>query len=107
MLPRVHDSLCGRFQQRNSTGEVSFNWVINSKTNPYVFQDTSFFSEYIVVVGVLISTASSALGAVFGGSRILQALARDKLLPGIGILGYGSPKGKYFFPAFRIYTWLI
>eukprot|EP01127_Copromyxa_protea_P018531 TRINITY_DN5856_c0_g1_i1.p1 TRINITY_DN5856_c0_g1~~TRINITY_DN5856_c0_g1_i1.p1 ORF type:complete len:869 (+),score=181.60 TRINITY_DN5856_c0_g1_i1:269-2608(+) len=61
--------------------------------NSSVFQETSFFSQYLVVVGVLISTSSSALGAVFGGSRILQAISRDKLLPGISIFGYGTTKG--------------
>ena len=28
-----------------------------------------------------------------GGSRVLQAIARDKLFPLLGVFGYGTPKG--------------
>ena len=49
------------------------------------------FHPAIVVAGVVASTISSALGALVGSARILQALARDELLPGISMFGYGSP----------------
>jgi potassium/chloride transporter 9 len=60
--------------------------------NRYVMQDTAIV-PWIIVVGVLISTSSSALGAVFGGSRLLQALARDKVFPILSVFGQGSRKG--------------
>ena len=49
------------------------------------------FHPAIVVAGLIASTISSALGALVGSARILQALARDELLPGISMFGYGSP----------------
>jgi len=60
--------------------------------NRYVMQDTAIV-PWVVVVGVLISTSSSALGAVFGGSRLLQALARDNVFPVLKVFGQGSRKG--------------
>jgi len=44
----------------------------------------------LVATGALISTFSSALGAVFGGSRLLQAVGRDRLFPGLHHVGVGS-----------------
>ena len=60
--------------------------------NTNAFQDACF-SQYIVVVGIIISTASSALGALFGGSRLLQAIATDELFP-IKFFAKGSKKGN-------------
>jgi len=60
--------------------------------NKYVLQDACW-SQYIIVVGICISTLSSGLGAVFGGSRLAQAIARDKLFPFFGFFGTGSKKG--------------
>lgn len=41
------------------------------KTNMNAMQEACV-SKYVVVVGVLISSISSALGSLFGGSRVLQ-----------------------------------
>lgn len=63
------------------------------KTNMSPMQDLSP-SKYIIVVGISISAGSSALGSVFGGSRILQALARDNLpFPGLWFFAKGSKDG--------------
>lgn len=49
---------------------------------------------------------SSALGALFGGSRVLQAMARDKLLPIMKPFAYGSRRGDE--PRIGVlFTWLI
>ena len=39
------------------------------------------------------STVSSALGALVGSARVIQALARDNLIAIFKIFSYGSPKG--------------
>ncbi|RHZ40189.1 hypothetical protein DYB26_001272 [Aphanomyces astaci] len=48
----------------------------------------SFFQQvgptpYIIITGILVSCYTSGLGALFGASRILQAIARDNLFYGI------------------------
>uniref|UniRef100_K3X2D1 Amino acid permease/ SLC12A domain-containing protein n=1 Tax=Globisporangium ultimum (strain ATCC 200006 / CBS 805.95 / DAOM BR144) TaxID=431595 RepID=K3X2D1_GLOUD len=58
----------------------------------------SFFQEvskypFVVIIGILVSCFSSALGALFGASRILQAIARDKLFPGLNVMAQGSEVG--------------
>ncbi|RHY34824.1 hypothetical protein DYB32_000620 [Aphanomyces invadans] len=51
----------------------------------------SFFQQvgptpYVIITGILVSCYTSGLGALFGASRILQAIARDNLF-------YGSAQG--------------
>jgi potassium/chloride transporter 9 len=46
-----------------------------------------------ISIGIMISALSSAMGSIIGGARVLQALARDDLIPGLKILGAGSAKG--------------
>eukprot|EP00939_MAST-03C_sp_MAST-3C-sp1_P000184 g184.t1 len=45
------------------------------------FQDATMGAGYPLFVGIVVSSLSSALGSLFGGARVLQALARDKLFP--------------------------
>jgi potassium/chloride transporter 9 len=65
------------------------------KDNMIIMQESAYPTQYLVVIGIAVSAASSALGAVFGGSRVLQALARDDLIPGLKWLGLdkGSKDG--------------
>ncbi|ETV96376.1 hypothetical protein, variant [Aphanomyces invadans] len=58
----------------------------------------SFFQQvgptpYVIITGILVSCYTSGLGALFGASRILQAIARDNLFYGLGFLGQGSAQG--------------
>ena len=47
----------------------------------------------LVITGIIICAISTALGSLFGGSRVLQAIARDKIFPYIEIFGMGTKKG--------------
>ncbi|KAI9292013.1 hypothetical protein K502DRAFT_326021 [Neoconidiobolus thromboides FSU 785] len=47
----------------------------------------------LVNVGVLATSISSSFSCLVGASKILQALARDHLIPGFYPFGYGSPVG--------------
>eukprot|EP00042_Codosiga_hollandica_P044889 m.448610 g.448610 ORF g.448610 m.448610 type:complete len:968 (-) comp56892_c1_seq3:2431-5334(-) len=58
-----------------------------------IFQNASYGSQYIIVIGILITSYSSGIGAMFGGCRILQAIARDDLFPILKIFGNGSKIG--------------
>ncbi|KAJ0397295.1 hypothetical protein ATCC90586_008810 [Pythium insidiosum] len=62
------------------------------RNNFTFFQEVSKY-PFIVITGVLVSCFSSGLGALFGASRILQAIARDDLFPLLKIMGQGSAQG--------------
>eukprot|EP00930_Biecheleria_cincta_P038858 TRINITY_DN26724_c0_g1_i1.p1 TRINITY_DN26724_c0_g1~~TRINITY_DN26724_c0_g1_i1.p1 ORF type:complete len:546 (-),score=57.53 TRINITY_DN26724_c0_g1_i1:1083-2720(-) len=64
-----------------------------------VLQNSTVGGGVFVVLGVATACLSTVLGSLFGAARILQALARDALFPGLAWLGYGSPKGDEPRPA--------
>eukprot|EP00040_Diaphanoeca_grandis_P012525 m.63516 g.63516 ORF g.63516 m.63516 type:complete len:926 (-) comp23294_c0_seq1:185-2962(-) len=49
-------------------------------------------AKYFVIAGVAMATLSTALGAMFGASRILQAIAKDDIIP-ISYFAKGTKKG--------------
>lgn len=52
-----------------------------------------FGAGHLVMAGVVAATLSSALGSFLGAPRVLQAVARDRLIPGLGYFAHGSPRG--------------
>jgi len=71
-----------------------------------VFQNATMGSSYIVVCGILISAISAALGSLFGGSRVLQAMARDDLFPILSPFKYGAAHGDE--PRVAVlFTWAV
>jgi len=62
----------------------------NLLNDPLIMRDISFWGDAILV-GVWGATLSSAVGSILGAPRVLQALAKDQILPPIlGWLGRGS-----------------
>jgi len=61
------------------------------KDNYFVMQTLSY-NGWVVAQGIFAACLSSALGNILGGSRILQALSRDGMVP-IKFFGVGSAKG--------------
>ena len=59
--------------------------------NANVIQETNI-SGALVLAGEFASTFFSTLMGVIGSAKLLQALARDKLLPGLSIFGQGRVK---------------
>jgi potassium/chloride transporter 9 len=75
---------------------MTFAGAATSETlqqNLYLFQDVSFGSPWIIIAGTWVACFSSGLGGIMGGSRILQAIARDRIFPFISIFGRGYGKG--------------
>ena len=58
-------------------------------TRPLIMADIARWSS-LIMVGVWAATLSSALGALLGAPRTLQALAQDKVLPGFIGKGFGK-----------------
>ena len=59
-----------------------------------LIEDTAFLQKIalipvLVIAGIWGATLSSALGGILGGPRIIQALAKDKMAPGILSRGFG------------------
>ena len=58
--------------------------------NPLIMRQISYWGDAILI-GVWGATLSSALGSILGAPRVLQALARDRVLPKwMNFLGQGS-----------------
>lgn len=60
--------------------------------NANVIQETNI-SGLVILAGEFASTSFSVLMGVIGSAKLLQALARDNLLPGFSIFGQGTKKG--------------
>lgn len=45
--------------------------------------------QFLLVAGIYVSSMSSCLGAMYGTPRVLQSIANENVIPGIGILGVG------------------
>lgn len=43
----------------------------------------------LLLAGLYVSSMSSCLGAMYGTPRVLQSVANENVIPGIGILGTG------------------
>ena len=73
--------------------------------NANVIQDTNI-SGLVVLAGELASSLFSTLMGVIGSAKLLQALARDNLLPGFWIFAQGTKKGDE--PTYAIFaTYLV
>lgn len=66
---------------------------ITLQENDFILQSICFWSP-LFLIGVWLSTLSSALGVLIGSARIGQALAKDELIPGIKWLARGSGKNN-------------
>jgi len=53
-----------------------------------------FGTGYLVMAGVFAATLSSALGSFLGAPRVLQALARDSVIPPLSFFARGSLRGN-------------
>ncbi len=74
-----------------SAGAFSREVLIN---NPYtsLVNNALLGASYLVIAGVICATLSSALGSYLGAPRILQALAKDKILTPLNFFAKGSGK---------------
>lgn len=59
------------------------------KSNPMIMGKIALYEE-VIMAGLWGATLSSALGALLGAPRTLQALAKDRVMPGLFGVGYGA-----------------
>jgi len=76
--------LCGGAQSRPQLLEASFETLRSQAL---------FGAGFLVVAGVFAATISSAIGSFLGAPRVLQAVARDKVIPFLSPFARGSSRG--------------
>lgn len=69
-----------------------------------IIQDTNI-SGILILAGEFASTFFSTLMGVIGSAKLLQALARDRLIPGLAVFGQGTEKGDE--PIYAIFVTYI
>lgn len=50
--------------------------------------------QFLLLAGIYVSSMSSCLGAMYGTPRVLQSIANENVIPGIGKLGVGRGPNK-------------
>ncbi|GAB1314953.1 hypothetical protein MFIFM68171_05163 [Madurella fahalii] len=85
MLSTLVTYLLVIFSLASSTAHASF--LLNAN----IIQDTNIWPP-IIFAGEFATTFFSALMGVIGSAKLMQALARDKLFPGLSLLGKGTKK---------------
>ncbi|CAE8597982.1 unnamed protein product [Polarella glacialis] len=70
--------------------------------NMDVLQKSTVAGGSFVVLGVVTACLSTVLGSLFGAARVLQALARDEVFPGLACFKYGTPGGDEPRPAILV-----
>jgi amino acid transporter len=73
--------LSGGSQQREDLVAQPFEMLV---------KNALWGTGFLVMGGVFAATISSAVGSFLGAPRVLQALARDRIFPALGIFGRGS-----------------
>jgi len=53
-----------------------------------------WFFEYVMIYGAFLSTTGAGLQSLTGAPRLLQSIAKDDLVPGIGVLAKGRGEGN-------------
>jgi len=76
--------LCGGAQTRSQLSAFSFETLS---------QQALFGAGFLVIAGVFAATISSALGSFLGSPRVLQAVARDDVIPPLRPFAMGSKRG--------------
>lgn len=76
--------ICGGAQTRNELLTASFETLC---------RQALFGTGPLVVAGVFAATLSSAIGSLLGAPRVLQAVARDNVLPPLKPFAKGAVKG--------------
>lgn len=67
--------------------------------NMRAVQDSTAAGGAFVVLGVATACLSTVLGSIFGAARVLQAMARDDVFPGLSRFKYGTESGDEPRPA--------
>ena len=75
-------------------------------SNPMIMRDVAIVGE-LVFLGIWGATLSSAIGALLGAPRTLQALARDRVIPQFFGKGYGEQDTPRIATAFSFIIALI
>lgn len=57
--------------------------------NDYMIAAKVSAVQFLLLAGIYVSSMSSCLGAMYGTPRVLQSIALENVIPGIGILGKG------------------
>jgi amino acid transporter len=76
--------LCGGAYERNELISTPFELLQ---------QNALFGLSFLVTLGVVAATLSSAVGSYLGAPRVLQAISRDRILPILHFFARGRKKG--------------
>ncbi len=77
--------LCGGAQSREELIYSSFETLCSQAL---------FNAGFLVVAGVFAATLSSALGSLMGAPRVIQAVARDRLIPSLHLFEKGAGRAN-------------
>ncbi len=85
--PAAHEARRGKTRQRSISLQRD---DLVAQPFEMLVKNALWGTGFLVMGGVFAATISSAVGSFLGAPRVLQALARDRIFPILGIFGRGS-----------------